>query len=276
MSARCSFDTEPWWALAITGAAPYDAPDCAISCAGGGPSVVDLHPGALGGDLVQPRGQPLGQAARVGEDDGRAVLPDQVGDVRLDVRPDGGARTALSSSRSPESSYSPGWVMSSTGTTTLRSHSFTDGRRDDLDRGRAAEEAGHLVERADGRRQPDALGRLREQGVEPLQAEAEVGAALGAGDRVHLVDDHGLDLAQALAGLAGEHQEQRLGRRDQDVGRRARQGAPLGRRGVSRADADGDVGQSACPSRSAVCRMPVSGARRLRSTSTASALSGEM
>ena len=30
------------------------------------------------------------------------------------------------------------------------------------------------------------------------------------------------------------------------------------------------------PSRSAVCRMPASGARRLRSTSTASALSGEM
>jgi hypothetical protein len=30
------------------------------------------------------------------------------------------------------------------------------------------------------------------------------------------------------------------------------------------------------PSRSAVCRMPVSGARRLRSTSTPSALSGEM
>jgi hypothetical protein len=29
------------------------------------------------------------------------------------------------------------------------------------------------------------------------------------------------------------------------------------------------------PSRSAVCRMPVSGARRLRSTSTASAFSGE-
>jgi len=30
------------------------------------------------------------------------------------------------------------------------------------------------------------------QGVEPLEAHSEVGAALGRGDRVHFVDDHGL------------------------------------------------------------------------------------
>ena len=45
----------------------------------------------VGGDLVQPRGQPLREPARVGEDDGRAVLADQVGDPLLDVRPDAGA-----------------------------------------------------------------------------------------------------------------------------------------------------------------------------------------
>ena len=32
--ARCSFDTEPWWALASTGSAPREAPDWAITCAG--------------------------------------------------------------------------------------------------------------------------------------------------------------------------------------------------------------------------------------------------
>ena len=36
MRARCSFDTEPWWALAITGAAPSDRPDWAMISAGGG------------------------------------------------------------------------------------------------------------------------------------------------------------------------------------------------------------------------------------------------
>jgi hypothetical protein len=33
---------------------------------------------------------------------------------------------------------------------------------------------------------------------------------------------------------------------------------------------------SACPNRCAACRMPASGARRLRSTSTAKAFNGEM
>ena len=43
-------------------------------------------------------------------------------------------------------------------------------------------------------------------------------AALRAGDRVHLVEDHGLDPAERLARLRGEEQEQGLGRRDEDVG----------------------------------------------------------
>ena len=46
--ARCSFDTEPWWARAIVTGAPSDWPDCAITCAGlpspgcdGAPAVVE-------------------------------------------------------------------------------------------------------------------------------------------------------------------------------------------------------------------------------------------
>ena len=46
-----------------------------------------------------------------------------------------------------------------------------------------------------------------------------MGAALGAGHRVHLVDDDRLDAAQGLARLRGEQQEQRLRRGDEDVGR---------------------------------------------------------
>jgi hypothetical protein len=65
-----------------------------------------------------------------------------------------------------------------------------------------AEEARDLVDRAHGRREPDALGGGVEQRVEPFEGQREVGAALGAGHRVHLVDDDGLDAAQLFAGPA--------------------------------------------------------------------------
>ena len=53
-----------------------------------GAVVVERDAGPVGGDLVEPGGQPLGEPAAVGEDDGGAVLLDQVGDVLLDVGPD--------------------------------------------------------------------------------------------------------------------------------------------------------------------------------------------
>ncbi len=115
-------------------------------------------------------------------------------------------------------------------------------RGDDLDRLRAAEEACDLLERPDRRAQPDPLGGLLQQRVEALEADAEVGAALGAGDGVDLVDDHRVDAAQGLARLAGEHQEQRLRGGDEDVGGSGAELAPVGRAGVAGAQADGDVG----------------------------------
>ena len=73
--------------------------------------------------------------------------------------------------------------------------------------------------------------------------ERQVGAALGPGDRVHLVDDHRLHAAQRLPGRRGEQQEQRLGRGDEDVRRAAGEGPPLVGRGVAGAHADADVGR---------------------------------
>ena len=95
---------------------------------------------------------------------------------------------------SPDSSsYSSGMVMSSTGTTTRRSHSLVLGGATISTgwvppRKRATSSRGRTV----------ALSPMRWAGcssrcVEALEADAEVGAALGAGDRVHLVDDHGVD-----------------------------------------------------------------------------------
>ena len=93
--------------------------------------------------------------------------------------------------------------------------------RDHLDRSGTAEEARDLVDGADRGGQTDALGGLVEELVEPLERDREVGTPLGAGDGVDLVDDHRLDADERLAGAGGEHQEQRLGGGDQDVGRRA-------------------------------------------------------
>ena len=87
----------------------------------------------------------------------------------------------------------------------------------------------------------DAVARPGSQRLEPLEAEREVRAALGAGDRVDLVDDDVLDVAEDLARGAGEHQVQRLGRRDQDVGRVAGDLAPILGGRVARPAGDRDV-----------------------------------
>ncbi len=98
-----------------------------------------------------------------------------------------------------------------------------------------------------------------EQRVEPLQRQREVRAALGARDRVHLVQDHRAHPAQRLPRGRGEQQEERFGRGDQHVRRRAREQPPLVRRGVAGAHPDRDVGRwHAGPLR----RLPDPGERR--------------
>lgn len=66
-------------------------------------------------------------------------------------------------------------------------------------------------------------------------------AALGARDGVDLVDDDGVHVAQRLAGRGREHEEQRLGRGDEHVGRVGGQPPAFLLRGVAGADADADV-----------------------------------
>ena len=74
--------------------------------------------------------------------------------------------------------------------------------------------------------------------LEALERQRQMGAALRAGDGVHLVDDHGLDPAQHLPALRGEEEIERLGGGDQDVGRRAQHLAALALVGVARPHAD--------------------------------------
>ena len=64
---------------------------------------------------------------------------------------------------------------------------------------------------------------------------------LVAGDRVDLVDDHGVDRVEDLPRLRGQHQVERLGRRDQDVGRVAQHRRALARGRVAGADRHAEV-----------------------------------
>ncbi len=181
--------------------------------------------------------------------------------------------------------------MSSTGMTTSISSGLGDPGVDDGDVARrarrrpAAEEAGDLGERALRGRQADALRRPSRDLLEPLQRDGEVGAALGGGEGVDLVDDDRLDVGERVGGVRRQHQVEALGRRDQQVGRAAQQRLAVLRRRVAGAHRDlgqderhgGRVGRrSLAASRSAARAMPASGARRFFSTSKARARSGEM
>ena len=84
----------------------------------------------------------------------------------------------------------------------------------------------------------DPLHRPLDQLLQPLDADRHVGAALRACNRVHLVDDQRLDRAQHVARLRGQHQVERLRRRDQDVGRLLEDLAPFLLRRVARAHRD--------------------------------------
>ncbi len=185
--------------------------------------------------LVEARGEFLGHATRVGEHDGGAPLQDLVQDAAFHVGPDG--------------AYPAGFVAGARGNVGHVLHGHHDphvqlacrGRIDHGDGAIATEEGGHLFHRPHRGRQPDPLRRLRQQGVQALQAQRQVAAALGAGHRVDFIDDHAVYAAQRLACLRGEHQEQRFRRGDQDVRRPPHQPGAFGSRGIPAPDADREV-----------------------------------
>ncbi len=194
--------------------------------AGGVPRVVSLRVLARG-KLVQPQRDALGRAAVVDEHDRRVVLLYQPEQLGVDRRPDRSPR-GLAAGDGLQ------WVLRRTG---IRFGHRLDRdldpqvellfgtRVNDRDIAmRADEVAPDLLERILGRGEPDPLDPRRgapaaRLGLEPLEREREVRAALGGGNGVDLVDDHRLDRAERLSRARGEHQVERLRRRDQDVGR---------------------------------------------------------
>ena len=121
---------------------------------------------------------------------------------------------------------------------------LADAGVDDGDRARlarraeAAEEAGDLLERPLRGRQPDPLRRAGGELLQPFERHGEVGATLGRGEGVDLVDDHGLDTDQRLGRRRREHQVEALGRGDQQVRRAPDEALAVAGRRVAGAHGD--------------------------------------
>ena len=110
---------------------------------------------------------------------------------------------------------------------------------DDLARSLSARyEAGDPIERSDRSREPDAQGGLAGQFLERFQQQAEVRAALVAGQRVHLVENDRLHVAQrATIGIHRQHDRERLRCGDQNVRRSGEHQAALFGRRIARSNA---------------------------------------
>ena len=92
------------------------------------------------------------------------------------------------------------------------------------------------------------------------RVSARCAPRLVCGHGVDLVDDHPLGAGEHLPGLRGEDEVQRLGRRDEHVGRLASHGRALALGRVAGADGDVDVGADALQ-RSAEVALDVVGER---------------
>ena len=211
ITSRCSRESEPWCAR-------YEL---------------------LTRQVVEARRQPLREPTGVAEDERRVVLSDQLHEPGVDVRPDARPRLDAQIDRPV------GRTRVVLGRRVLPELGHVVDRDDDLelqllartrvdDRHRpwsvgpeATQEPRDLVERALRRGKADPLRRPVRDLVEPFEAQHEVRTALGGRHRVDLVDDHVLDGAQRLPRVRREHEVQRLGRGDQDVGGRSHERLPV-------------------------------------------------
>ena len=127
----------------------------------------------------------------------------------------------------------------------LRQHHADLGRRTarDLYQPRRHREPDIVEQRLlvrDGRRQPDAPDRRRDR-RQPRQAQRQLVAALGAGQRVDLVDDDGVEPGEVRARIRQRQQQsEALGRGQQDVGRIVALAPALVGRRVAAAGGDRD------------------------------------
>jgi hypothetical protein len=199
---------------------------------------VDYH---LSGQLVQRRGQPLGETPAVDEDERGAVRPDELEDERVHGRPDAAAAWPL---QSP-----PAWHPVDLGETRHVLHRHLDAEIEGLDHTgvhdghwprhpalEPAEKMPGLVQRALGGREPDPLQAAFAERLQPFERQSQMGPPLRADQSMYFVDDHRPDGPERIAGATGEEQVERLGRRYQYVRGRPEEPRPLAARRVAGAD----------------------------------------
>ena len=199
------------------------------------------------GQLIEPRGKPLGEAAPVAEDDGAAVLQNLLQNARVDAGPNA---AALTLHRHVRRATGDGVDHLANGAHVFHRHYHVDFQRlanagvDDGDGPAAviglvpAEEVRNLLQRTLCSAEPNALRRPRGDGFETLEAEHQVRTPLRGCHGVNLVDDDGVHVDQRAAHLAGQHQVQALGRGDEQVDRAAGQRLTIFRRRIAGSHGD--------------------------------------
>ncbi len=244
MIARCSLDTEPWWARAMTSGAPREAPLCAISCAGGFTSP--------GGGSASPvsRSQATSLSRCVRRSASRRELENTIVERCASIRSAMRSSTCgqievRGSAPAAEPSNSavgtPSSRMSSTGTTTEMSNCLSDGGFTTTvsaapPRKRATSSTGRTV--ADNPiRCAGFSSSASRRSRDSARCAPRLVAATACTSSMITVCDAG----QGFPGPRGEDQEQRLRRGDEDVRRPGGELAPLVGRRVPGAHADLDA-----------------------------------
>ena len=196
--------------------------------------------------LAEVGGEPLREASRVHEDQGRAVRFDERHEADVELGPHlgrhhGGQRRIRDLDREIERADVPGVDDDALPAVTplhwrARRRAVVDGTRAGVRYRRsagAAEESGHRLDRPLGRRQSDACRAGVGERIEARQRERQVAAPLVADERMDLVDDHRARRAQhAAAPLGGEQDVERFRRGDEDMWRTFDHATPLPRGGV--------------------------------------------
>ncbi len=191
------------------------------------------------GELVEPQRQALRRAPVVDEDQRRRVLAHELEQLGVDRRPDRLARRLATRERVQVEVRVLRLDHRLDRHVDLQVQRLADARVDHRHAARRPDhEAADLFQRILRRAQPDPLHvapRLLDQ---PLQRDRQVRAALGLRDGVDLVQDHGLRALEDRARPGGQHQVERLRRRDQHVRRVLDHVAPLLLRRVAGPDRD--------------------------------------
>ncbi len=185
--------------------------------------------------FAQVAGQPFGKPPRVHEHQRRAVFLDEAGEPLVILLPDFRGHHRFERGARQLDGQVECAAVAFVNDGAVAGAAAIDWRV-------AGQEGGDDFDRRLRRGQADALERRCGERLEPLERQGEVRAAAGVDDRVNLVDDDRLNGPEhGAAALAGQQEEQRFRRRDQDVRRLPQHGGALALRRVAGADRDGDA-----------------------------------